>query len=42
VIIIGLDGERIEMATYGKTRALCARTNLLGKAAFDAVMECLP
>ena len=40
VIVIALDPEfgQIAMATYGETKALCAKTKELGDAAYAAVM----
>lgn len=41
VIILAIDRSTgtVEMATYGKTKELCAEAKRLGDAAFDAVME---
>lgn len=36
VIWITKDGERIGLATYGKTKELCKKAAELGKACFDA------
>ena len=41
VIIIALDHTQgtIQLATYGKTVALCANAKKLGDAAYDAVIK---
>ena len=41
VIIIALNSDdgKIEMATYGKTKELCAQAKCLGDKAFDAIVS---
>lgn len=39
VIALNADACKIEMATYGETKALCADAKRLGDAAYDAVMK---
>ena len=43
IIVIALDRgkDRMEMATYGETKALCSDTSTLGNAAYDAVYKAL-
>jgi hypothetical protein len=38
VIILALDGETLQLVTYGETPRLCAEAKRLGDAAYDAVM----
>lgn len=41
VIWVTPDGERLGVASYGRTRELCAATKVMADAAYDAVMESL-
>lgn len=39
MIALNADACKIEMATYGETKALCADAKRLGDSAYDAVMK---
>lgn len=39
VVILSIDGDKLEYASYGRNKPLCDEAKKLGDVAFDAIME---